>query len=51
MLRRPDLYGISFEDYEDDKLLVRHRANLVHSSATLLDKFGLVKYDRKTGIL
>ncbi|EGR33237.1 hypothetical protein IMG5_058570 [Ichthyophthirius multifiliis] len=51
MLRRPDLYSIPFEEFEEDRLLVRHRANLVHSAATLLDKYGLVKYDRKTGIL
>lgn len=51
MLRSPKTYRISEEEYEGDRLLVKHRANLIHSAATLLDKFGLIKYDKKTGIL
>ena len=51
MLRRPDIYGIPFEEFEEDKLLVKRRANLIHSAALLLDKYGLIKYDKKTGIL
>ncbi|EAS04385.2 small nuclear ribonucleoprotein helicase (macronuclear) [Tetrahymena thermophila SB210] len=50
MLRSPKVYHISDEEYENDRLLVKHRANLIHSAATLLDKYGLIKYDKKTGI-
>lgn len=31
--------------------MIKHRANLIHSAASLLDKYGLIKYDKKTGIL
>ena len=51
MMRSPEIYGISPEDLENDRLLVKRRANLVHSAATLLDKYGLLKYDRKTGVM
>ena len=47
MNRNPSLYGAS----ENDKHLIKHRADLCHSAATLLDKHQLVKYDRKTGHL
>eukprot|EP00823_Brevimastigomonas_motovehiculus_P004473 TRINITY_DN2963_c0_g1_i1.p1 TRINITY_DN2963_c0_g1~~TRINITY_DN2963_c0_g1_i1.p1 ORF type:complete len:2225 (-),score=605.06 TRINITY_DN2963_c0_g1_i1:245-6919(-) len=49
MLRRPQIYGISVDDYDKDKLLEQRRIDLIHSAATILDKHGLVKYDRKTG--
>lgn len=51
MMRSPDIYGILPEELENDRLLVKRRANLVHSAATLLDKYGLLKYDRKTGVM
>lgn len=51
MLRSPETYGISADDLEGDRLLVKRRANLIHSAASLLDKFGLIKYDKKTGIM
>ncbi|XP_077290807.1 U5 small nuclear ribonucleoprotein l(3)72Ab isoform X2 [Arctopsyche grandis] len=49
MLRQPALYGVSAERLANDPLLEMHRADLVHTAAILLDKSGLVKYDRKSG--
>ncbi|XP_028133686.1 putative U5 small nuclear ribonucleoprotein 200 kDa helicase [Diabrotica virgifera virgifera] len=49
MLRQPTLYGISHDHLKHDQLLEQHRADLIHTAAVLLDKSGLVKYDRKTG--
>ena len=49
MLRNPVLYGISVEDLEADPLLQRHRGSLVHSAAIVLEKHGLIKYDRRNG--
>jgi pre-mRNA-splicing helicase BRR2 len=66
MLRRPDLYGCapggprdSPEEIElavkdalgRDPLLLQHRLNLAHTAAVLLDKHGLVRYDRASGSL
>ena len=53
MLREPQLYGVSAERLaaKDDPLLERHRADLIHSAAVVLDKSNLVKYDRKSGYL
>jgi len=50
MLRAPNLYGIEADEFESDKLLVRRRTELIHSAATLLDKAGLIRYERKTGL-
>ncbi|KKA23733.1 Pre-mRNA splicing helicase [Rasamsonia emersonii CBS 393.64] len=50
MLRSPGLYSVG-ADYADDEALVQKRVDLIHSAATVLDKAGLVKYDRKTGKL
>ena len=50
MLRAHSLYGIDAEEFENDKLLVRRRTELIHSAATLLDKAGLIRYERKTGL-
>jgi pre-mRNA-splicing helicase BRR2 len=49
MLSNPALYGISPEQFENDRLLVARRHDLVHSAAHMLDKAALVKYDRKAG--
>ncbi|RVE44496.1 hypothetical protein evm_010825 [Chilo suppressalis] len=51
MLRQPALYGITPEKQQEDPLLELHRADLVHTAASLLDKAGLVKYERKSGHL
>ncbi|XP_045489788.1 putative U5 small nuclear ribonucleoprotein 200 kDa helicase [Pieris rapae] len=49
MLRQPALYGIQADKMKDDNLLELHRADLVHTAAALLDKAGLIKYERKSG--
>nr|XP_049704303.1 putative U5 small nuclear ribonucleoprotein 200 kDa helicase isoform X1 [Helicoverpa armigera]XP_049704304.1 putative U5 small nuclear ribonucleoprotein 200 kDa helicase isoform X2 [Helicoverpa armigera] len=49
MLRQPALYGISQEKFQEDSLLELHRADLVHTAASLLDKAGLIRYERKSG--
>ncbi|KAF0300038.1 putative U5 small nuclear ribonucleoprotein helicase [Amphibalanus amphitrite] len=51
MLRSPALYGVSHDMVEADPLLEGRRADLVHTAALALDKSGLVKYERKTGLL
>ncbi|GBP32714.1 Putative U5 small nuclear ribonucleoprotein 200 kDa helicase [Eumeta japonica] len=49
MLRQPALYGISSEKLQEDTLLELHRADLIHTAANLLDKCGLIKYERRSG--
>ena len=49
MLRSPELYGVSLNERERDKLLVQRRYDLIHSAATILSKNNLIKYDRKSG--
>ena len=49
MLRNPVLYSISVDDLERDPLLQEHRGNLINSAAILLEKHGLIKYDRRGG--
>lgn len=52
MLRSPQLYGIDEEgEIQRDPLLVQRRTDLVHTAATHLAKAGMIKYDRKTGVL
>lgn len=50
MLRQPTLYCISHDQIKQDPLLEQHRADLIHTAALHLDRSGLVKYDRKTGM-
>ncbi|XP_034244319.1 putative U5 small nuclear ribonucleoprotein 200 kDa helicase isoform X1 [Thrips palmi] len=49
MLRSPSLYGIAPEQLQEDPGLERHRADLIHTAAQLLERSGLQKYDRKSG--
>lgn len=49
MLRSPALYGVPLGAVDVDKMLLDRRLDLAHSAATLLDKHGLMRYDRKTG--
>ncbi|EEF43588.1 U520, putative [Ricinus communis] len=49
MLRNPTLYGLAPDVLTRDITLEERRADLIHSSATILDKNNLVKYDRKSG--
>merc|ERR1712051_386785 len=44
-------YGIKPIAIKDDPKLATHRANLIHSAAVILEKSGLLKYDRRTGNL
>jgi len=50
MMRAPEFYSIEKEEIEDDPLLVKRRANLIHSAAIILDKHNLINYDKKTGL-
>ncbi|KYQ90995.1 DEAD/DEAH box helicase [Tieghemostelium lacteum] len=49
MLRNPTLYEISFDEIQNDPRLEQRRIDLVHSAAIILEKNGLIKYDRKSG--
>lgn len=49
MLRNPSMYGITPEAAQRDPLLLQRRSDLAHAAAILLDKHGLIKYDRRTG--
>ncbi|EEQ98855.1 u520, putative [Perkinsus marinus ATCC 50983] len=53
MMKAPQLYGVPMGDEEgnprDDPRLIQHRVNLCHAAMTMLDKNGLVKYDKRTG--
>lgn len=50
MIRSPGLYSVG-ADYGDDETLEQKRVDLIHSAATVLEKAGLVKYEKKTGKL
>ncbi|KAK0556085.1 Pre-mRNA-splicing helicase BRR2 [Tilletia horrida] len=49
MLRSPALYSVTADYAEDDPFLEQKRADIVHSAAVLLEKCGLLKYERTTG--
>lgn len=51
MLKNPTLYGISLDQARSDPLLEQRRADLIHTACTLLDKAGLIKYDKRSGII
>ncbi|WFD03560.1 RNA helicase [Malassezia obtusa] len=50
MLRTPALYSVSPDFAEDDPFLEQKRADMVHSAAVLLEKAGLLRYDRRSGL-
>ncbi|KAJ6172280.1 Helicase C-terminal [Penicillium chermesinum] len=50
MLRSPGLYSVG-ADYDHDELLEQKRVDLVHSAAVVLERAGLVKYEKETGRL
>lgn len=50
MLRSPGLYSVG-ADYENDDALEQKRLDLIHSAAVVLERAGLVKYDKKSGRL
>jgi len=49
MMRNHLIYGITEEEFKQDPLLIQRRANLIHSASCILDKYNLIKYDKKTG--
>ena len=49
MLRNPSLYSITAAETSEDPLLVKRRTDLIHSAAVLLDKYNLIKYDKRSG--
>ena len=51
MLRNPTLYGVSYDAYNEDPLLEKHRTDLVFTAANIIDKSNLIKFDRRTGQL
>lgn len=50
MIRSPGLYGVG-ADYDSDESLEQKRVDLIHSAAMVLERAGLVKYDKKIGRL
>ncbi len=49
MLKKPSVYGISLGDMERDPNLMERRTDLIHTAANILDKHGLIKYDKRSG--
>jgi pre-mRNA-splicing helicase BRR2 len=49
MLRSPKVYGLTEDALENDPLLVQRRTDLIHTAAVLLDRAGLIKYDKRVG--
>ncbi|KAF8320257.1 Sec63-domain-containing protein [Clavulina sp. PMI_390] len=49
MMRSPSLYGVGVDYLEDDPRLIQKRVDIIHTAAILLEKGGLVKYDRISG--
>jgi pre-mRNA-splicing helicase BRR2 len=49
MIRNPSMYGITAEMAARDPCLLQRRTDLAHAAAVMLDKHGLIKYDRRTG--
>jgi len=49
MLKNPETYGITKEEFDSDKDLFKRRCDLIHSAARLLEKNGLIKYDINKG--
>ncbi|ODN91338.1 pre-mRNA-splicing helicase BRR2 [Cryptococcus wingfieldii CBS 7118] len=49
MLKSPKLYLVGGDYMEGDPTLIQKRADLIHSAGVLLEKGGLVRYDRATG--
>ncbi|KAK7900486.1 Pre-mRNA-splicing helicase BRR2 [Exophiala xenobiotica] len=50
MIRSPGLYSVG-ADYSNDETLEQKRVDLIHSAAVVLEKAGLVKYDKTSGKL
>ncbi|GAA6018807.1 hypothetical protein JCM10207_000247 [Rhodosporidiobolus poonsookiae] len=50
MLGTPSLYSVDPGYLDDDPLLEQKRADIVHTAAVLLEKDGLIRYDRRSGV-
>ena len=51
MLRAPLLYGLTQNQLKLDPYLIQRRTDLIHSAAILLDRSGLIRYDKRTGAM
>ena len=49
MLRNPKHYAIPSDEIEEDKELLKRRVNLAHTAFTMLERNGLINYDRRNG--
>jgi len=49
ILRSPALYSVGVDYQEEDGALVQKRADIAHSTAVLLEKCQLIKYERSSG--
>ncbi|SJX63979.1 probable ATP dependent RNA helicase [Sporisorium reilianum f. sp. reilianum] len=49
MLRSPTLYSVTADYADDDPFLEQKRADIIHTAAALLEKCGLLRYERRTG--
>lgn len=49
MLRSPSLYSVTADYAEDDPFLEQKRADIIHTAAGILEKCGLLKYERRSG--
>lgn len=50
MLHTPTLYQVTADYAEDDPVLEQKRADIIHSAAVILEKCGLLRYERKSGL-
>lgn len=50
MLRSPGLYSVG-ADYDNDEALEQKRVDIIHSAAVILERAGLLKYEKKFGRL
>ena len=51
MLKNPTLYGVSEDEAQLEPTLLNRRIDFSRAAAAVLDKHGLIKYDRKSGNL
>ncbi|GAA5923960.1 hypothetical protein JCM1841_000119 [Sporobolomyces salmonicolor] len=50
MLGSPALYSVDPDYRNDDPFLVQKRSDIIHTAAVLLEKSGLIRYDRRSGV-
>lgn len=49
MRRNPELYGVTRDELKRDPTLIQRRMDLSHSAALLLQKSGMIKYEKRSG--